>query len=119
MRLAASRLKLAVRLPYSRVAEMLHLHRLAPSLTAALPGTGVAGGGGGLPVSGLSYASMVGGWVGATLCFAARAPKCKSLRYMGAQVSYSMMSFWLFLAWAGCEPLSASSSRLSAPADVY
>lgn len=37
---------------------------------------------------------------------------------MGTQVSYSMMSFWLFLAWAGCVPLPAGLSRLSARTHV-
>ena len=34
--------------------------------------------------------------------YAAGVLKCSVFKYMGTQVSYSMMSIWLFFAWAGC-----------------
>ena len=73
-------------------------------LHSCVAGAGMAGGGGGVPVPGLPYASVVGGWVSATLVFfpCAGAESRAQLIFLGTQVSYSMMSFWLFLAWAGC-----------------
>lgn len=66
----------------SRTQHQLRL-AAAPSSTAALPGTGVAGGGGGVPIPGLSYASMVGGWVSATLCLCRAGAKMQLIETYG------------------------------------